>query len=102
MTEADRETEALILDLLADARPDDGVLGEEGASKSGTSGLNWVVDPIDGTVNFLYGIPHYAVSIAVVEGDPDPLTWTGARRLRRESGVGRGVLGCSRRRRVPR
>lgn len=77
VTEADRETERLILDLLADARPDDGVLGEEGASKTGTSGLNWVVDPIDGTVNFLYGIPHYAVSIAVVEGDPDPLTWRG-------------------------
>jgi myo-inositol-1(or 4)-monophosphatase len=77
VTEADRETERLILDLLADARPDDGVLGEEGASKTGTSGLNWVVDPIDGTVNFLYGIPHYAVSIAVVEGDPDPLTWNG-------------------------
>ena len=77
MTEADRETERLILDLLADARPDDGVLGEEGASKTGTSGLNWVVDPIDGTVNFLYGLPHYAVSIAVVEGDPDPLTWRG-------------------------
>jgi myo-inositol-1(or 4)-monophosphatase len=77
VTEADRETEALILDLLADARPDDGVLGEEGASRTGTSGLSWVVDPIDGTVNFLYGIPHYAVSIAVVEGDPDPLTWRG-------------------------
>jgi myo-inositol-1(or 4)-monophosphatase len=77
VTEADRETERLILDLLARARPDDGVLGEEGASKIGTSGLTWVVDPIDGTVNFLYGIPHWAVSIAVVEGEPDPLTWRG-------------------------
>jgi myo-inositol-1(or 4)-monophosphatase len=76
VTEADRETEALIRGLLADARPDDGILGEEGATTSGSSGLNWIVDPIDGTVNFLYGIPHYAVSIAVVEGDPDPLTWT--------------------------
>ena len=77
VTEADRETERLILDLLAAERPEDGVLGEEGASKQGTSGLTWVVDPIDGTVNFLYGIPHWAVSIAVVEGDPDPLTWRG-------------------------
>jgi myo-inositol-1(or 4)-monophosphatase len=75
VTEADRETEALIRGLLADARPDDGILGEEGSTTVGTSGLNWIVDPIDGTVNFLYGIPHYAVSIAVVEGDPDPLTW---------------------------
>ena len=51
------------------------ILGEEGGSTGGTSGLTWVVDPIDGTVNYLYGIPHYAVSIAVVEGEPDPLTW---------------------------
>jgi myo-inositol-1(or 4)-monophosphatase len=77
VTEADRETERLIRARLADARPDDGILGEEGSTTAGTSGLNWIVDPIDGTVNFLYGIPHYAVSIAVVEGDPDPLTWTG-------------------------
>jgi len=75
VTMADRETEALIRSLLADARPNDGFLGEEGGADTGTSGLTWVVDPIDGTVNYLYGIPHWAVSIAVVEGDPDPLTW---------------------------
>lgn len=76
VTEADREVERLVLGRLLDSRPDDGLLGEEGASVSGSSGLTWVVDPIDGTVNYLYGIPHYAVSIALVEGDPDPLTWT--------------------------
>lgn len=76
VTEADREVERLVLGRIQDARPDDGVLGEEGASVAGSSGLTWVVDPIDGTVNYLYGIPHYAVSIALVEGDPDPLTWT--------------------------
>ncbi len=76
VTEADRETEALIRGLIADARPNDGFLGEESGTGGGSSGLTWVVDPIDGTVNFLYGIPHYAVSIAVVEGEPDPLTWT--------------------------
>jgi len=75
VTEADRETENLIRSLLADARPSDGFLGEEGGAESGTSGLTWVVDPIDGTVNYLYGIPQWAVSIAVVEGEPDPLTW---------------------------
>ncbi len=75
VTHADRETERFIRQALADARPDDGFFGEESGSKPGTSGLTWLVDPIDGTVNFLYGIPHYAVSIAVVEGDPDPLTW---------------------------
>ena len=77
VTEADREVERLIRGRILDARPDDAILGEEGGSSSGTSGLTWVVDPIDGTVNYLYGIPHYAVSIAVVEGEPDPLTWSG-------------------------
>ncbi|TFB56581.1 inositol monophosphatase family protein [Cryobacterium sp. Sr3] len=76
VTLADRETESLIRVLLADARPDDGFLGEESAATCGTSGLTWVVDPIDGTVNYLYGFPAWAVSIAVVEGDPDPATWT--------------------------
>ncbi|MEO7349330.1 MAG: inositol monophosphatase family protein [Terrimesophilobacter sp.] len=75
VTEADRETEDLIRALLAEARPDDGILGEERDSVVGTSGLTWVVDPIDGTVNYLYGIRQYAVSIAVVEGEPDPARW---------------------------
>ncbi len=75
VTQADRETEDLIRSLLADARPDDGILGEERDSVAGTSGLTWVVDPIDGTVNYLYGIRQYAVSIAVVEGEPEPATW---------------------------
>jgi myo-inositol-1(or 4)-monophosphatase len=75
VTLADRETEQLIRSMLADARPNDGFYGEESAADAGTSGVTWVVDPIDGTVNYLYGIPEYAVSIAVVEGEPDPLTW---------------------------
>jgi myo-inositol-1(or 4)-monophosphatase len=76
VTLADRETEALIRGMLADARPSDGFFGEESGAEKGSSGLTWVVDPIDGTVNYLYGIPHYGISIAVVEGEPDPLTWT--------------------------
>ncbi|MDJ0338630.1 inositol monophosphatase family protein [Cryobacterium sp. PH31-O1] len=75
VTAADREVELLIRGLLADARPNDGFYGEESDATGGTSGLTWVVDPIDGTVNYLYGIPFYAVSIAVVQGDPDPATW---------------------------
>ena len=75
VTRADRETEALIRSMLSDARGSDGFLGEESAADAGSSGLTWVVDPIDGTVNYLYGIRHYAVSIAVVEGEPDPATW---------------------------
>ena len=76
VTDADREVELLIRARLAEARPDDGFYGEESEATAGSSGLTWVVDPIDGTVNYLYGIPHYAVSIAVVEGDPTPSTWT--------------------------
>ena len=76
VTLADRESETLIRSLLLDARPDDGFFGEEGAVDAGTSGLTWVVDPIDGTVNYLYNIPNYAISIAVVDGTADPLTWT--------------------------
>jgi myo-inositol-1(or 4)-monophosphatase len=78
VTEADREVERLIRGRIADARPGDGILGEEGGGQPGTSGLTWVVDPIDGTTNYLYGIPHYAVSIAIVEGEPDPQTWVDA------------------------
>ncbi|WP_100811923.1 MULTISPECIES: inositol monophosphatase family protein [unclassified Microbacterium] len=76
VTEADREVERLIRDRIAQARPDDGFFGEESAAEEGSSGLTWVVDPIDGTVNYAYGIPAYAVSIGVVEGPPDPATWT--------------------------
>jgi myo-inositol-1(or 4)-monophosphatase len=76
VTHADRQTEALIRARIAEARPDDGFFGEESDAAGGTSGLTWVVDPIDGTVNFLYGIPAWAVSIAVVQGEADPRSWT--------------------------
>jgi myo-inositol-1(or 4)-monophosphatase len=64
VTAVDKASERLIAERLLAARPDDGLLGEEGASRTGTSGVRWVVDPIDGTVNFLYDLPAYAVSIA--------------------------------------
>lgn len=64
VTAADRATEELIRERLVAARPDDAFLGEEGDDVAGTSGVRWIVDPIDGTVNFLYGLPAFAVSIA--------------------------------------
>jgi len=70
VTVMDQRSQELILRLLGEERPDDAVMGEEEGSATGTSGLTWVVDPIDGTVNYLYGIPSYAVSVAVVTGDP--------------------------------
>lgn len=75
VTEADREVESLIRTRLAAARPGDGFLGEETGAEAGTTGITWVVDPIDGTVNYAYGIPTYAVSIAAVSGEPTPEAW---------------------------
>jgi myo-inositol-1(or 4)-monophosphatase len=62
---ADRASEKLITDGLTAARPGDGLLGEEGASRPSSTGLTWVIDPLDGTVNYLYGRPDWCVSIAV-------------------------------------
>jgi len=64
VTEMDLASERLITGFLTEHRPQDGILGEEGASFAGTSGVRWVIDPIDGTVNYLYGLPSWAVSIA--------------------------------------
>jgi myo-inositol-1(or 4)-monophosphatase len=65
VSEADRAAERAIRETLARARPQDGFLGEEGGDSAGDSGLRWVVDPLDGTVNFLFGIPQWCVSVAV-------------------------------------
>ncbi|MDN3292637.1 inositol monophosphatase family protein [Streptomyces ficellus] len=64
VTEMDIAAEKLITGFLAEHRPDDGLLGEEGGVTEGVSGVRWVVDPLDGTVNYLYGLPTWAVSIA--------------------------------------
>jgi myo-inositol-1(or 4)-monophosphatase len=64
VTEADRACERLVRERLLGARPGDGIVGEEGSTTEGTTGVVWIVDPIDGTVNYLYGLPHFAVSIA--------------------------------------
>jgi myo-inositol-1(or 4)-monophosphatase len=67
---ADRASEREIVRLLTAARPEDGILGEEGQGRrDGTSGLTWVIDPLDGTVNFLYGQPTWVVSIAVTDAE---------------------------------
>lgn len=64
VTEMDRASERLVVGALREARPHDAILGEEGTSSSGTSGVRWVVDPLDGTTNYLYGFPAWAVSVA--------------------------------------
>jgi myo-inositol-1(or 4)-monophosphatase len=69
VSEADRAAERLIRERLTAARPDDGILGEEEGDAAGNSGVRWVVDPLDGTVNFLFGIPQWAVSIACEDAE---------------------------------
>jgi myo-inositol-1(or 4)-monophosphatase len=89
VSDADRDAEALIRELLAAERPEDGLLGEEGSQAEGATGRRWVVDPLDGTTNYLYRFPAWAVSVALEDGDGslvgvvhDPLhgeTYTAAR-----------------------
>jgi myo-inositol-1(or 4)-monophosphatase len=89
VTVMDTRAETFIVDSLRAARPDDGFLGEEGGAQSGSSAVRWVIDPIDGTVNYRYRLPHWSISIAaevdgvVVAGVVvDPAlgeTWTAAR-----------------------
>ncbi|CAB4878138.1 unannotated protein [freshwater metagenome] len=67
VTAFDRASEALIVEALRLHRPDDAIIGEEGTADTGTSGVRWLIDPIDGTTNFLYGLPGYAVSIAAAD-----------------------------------
>lgn len=69
VTEFDRASETLIVGGIRAARPDDAIIGEEGTDTEGTSGVHWLIDPIDGTTNFLYGLPGWAVSIAACDAD---------------------------------
>lgn len=69
VTEFDRAAEAYIVDQLRRLRPDDAIVGEEGAADSGTSGIEWHIDPIDGTANFLYDLPAWCTSVAAVRSD---------------------------------
>ena len=69
VSDADRDAEELIEGALLGERPDDGLIAEEGASSQARSGRRWVVDPLDGTTNYLYGLPAWAVSIALEDAD---------------------------------
>jgi fructose-1,6-bisphosphatase/inositol monophosphatase family enzyme len=69
VTAADRAAERRIVEKLAEERPDDGVLGEEGAAREGTSGRRWIIDPVDGTYNFVAGLDWWCSALALVDGD---------------------------------
>jgi len=101
VSEADERAEAAIVSAIRRNRPGDAIVAEEGSGARGTSGVSWYVDPLDGTINYLYGIPHWSVSICCADGDGalaavvfDPLreelfsaargdgAWLGEQRLR--------------------
>lgn len=69
VSDADRASETLLVRLLLAERPEDGIIGEEGASRSTSSGITWVIDPLDGTVNYLYQLDNFAVSVAAEDAD---------------------------------
>ena len=69
VTQMDRASEKLIVDAILAARPEDGIIGEEGSDRPSKSGYTWVIDPIDGTVNYLYGIPGWCISIAIKDSE---------------------------------
>ena len=113
VSDADRDAEALIVRRIREARPADAIVGEEGTSRGGTSGVRWLIDPLDGTINFLYGVPHWCVSVAAADDDGALVgvvhdasrgetfvserghgAWLGERRLRvsTESDLGRALV----------
>jgi len=67
-SDADRAAEVAIIRLIHDSRPGDAIVAEEGGQSGGTSGVRWLIDPLDGTVNYLYGAPHWSVSICAMQG----------------------------------
>ncbi|MFM8205868.1 MAG: inositol monophosphatase family protein [Actinomycetales bacterium] len=88
-TQRDHESEELIVRSIKEIRPGDGIIGEEGTNQVSTTGFTWIIDPIDGTVNYLYGLPGWCISIAiqdenetvvgVVHAPSLNLTWTAIR-----------------------
>jgi myo-inositol-1(or 4)-monophosphatase len=71
VSDADRAAEELIVGMIRRERPDDGILAEEGAAADGATGMGWLVDPLDGTINYLWGVPHWSVSVAATDDEGD-------------------------------
>ena len=69
VSDADRAAEYMLVAMITQERPGDGLLGEEGAARESTSGLRWVIDPLDGTVNYLYQLDNFSVSVAVEDAE---------------------------------
>ena len=94
VSDVDRASETLIVQQILNARPDDAILGEEHGTRDGTTGVRWVIDPLDGTTNYLYGIPMFVVSIAA-EYEREPIAGAVYDPSRDEIFVGALGLGAS-------
>ena len=97
VSDADRAAESILVDLITGERPADGLLGEEGAARETRSGIRWVIDPLDGTVNYLYQLDNFSVSVAAAD-DEGALVGvvfnpTNGRTYRAIRGAGAGVQG---------
>lgn len=93
VSQIDRESERAIVDALVAARPEDAILGEEGTNREGTTGVRWIVDPLDGTANYVTGYPAFGVSIGVeIDGEPAiGVVYDSARSLLYEAVRGKGA-----------
>lgn len=92
VTEVDRATEAAIVEGILAERPDDAVLGEEGTDRAGTTGVRWVVDPLDGTASYVRGYPGYCAAVGVeVDGEPVVGVVVDSRGVRTEGVRGTGA-----------
>jgi myo-inositol-1(or 4)-monophosphatase len=69
VSEADERAEQAVVAFIRDRRPHDGLVAEEGSAWESTTGFRWLVDPLDGTINYLYGIPHWCVSVACADAN---------------------------------
>jgi myo-inositol-1(or 4)-monophosphatase len=69
VSEADERAEQAVVAFIRDRRPHDGLVAEEGSARESTTGFRWLVDPLDGTINYLYGIPHWCVSVACADAN---------------------------------
>jgi len=93
VTEVDRAAERAIVDGIVSARPDDAILGEEGTDREGTSGVRWVIDPLDGTASYVLGYPGYSVSIGVeIDGRASVGVVVDALGRRTEGTIGQGAF----------
>jgi fructose-1,6-bisphosphatase/inositol monophosphatase family enzyme len=80
VTDADKASEALIVGAIRERYPEHGIVAEEGSGTAGSGEYQWLIDPLDGTLNYLHGMPIYCVSLALLRGASSSSAWSTTRR----------------------